>query len=234
MFRISPISFIYKPNYIATYKHLLHRSSSILLFNNSFEIFLIIIHTSINEKLRKHAKVQKERSQTTEQPTQIDQNISAVDLTSFSRSTFLAVFAVVTDRVESKDTEHICQVSDAGEEEEQGIKAFSTLATVIEQELRDAAAEVKCSAQVAEYLTDNVEVQVIVLLLLGFVAVGRRTEVVSSDTCCNDKNNASQIEHQLLHDGAFGRARSLYFGGWMHGVGGGHVDALVDKALAER
>jgi hypothetical protein len=71
------------------------------------------------------------------------------------------------------------------------------------------------------------------LLLLGFIAVGRGTEVVSSDTCCNDKNNASEVEHQFLHDRTFGRARSLYFGGWVHGVGGGHVDALVDEAFAE-
>lgn len=68
------------------------------------------------------------------------------------------MFAVVADRVEGEDTEHICQVSNAGEEKEQGIKTFSALATVVKQELRNAAAEVKGSAQVTEYLSDNVEV----------------------------------------------------------------------------
>lgn len=130
------------------------------------------------------------------------------------------MFAVVADRVEGEDTEHICQVSNAGEEEEQGIKTFSALATVVKQELRNAAAEVKGSAQVTEYLSDNVEVQVVVLLLLGLIAVGRRTEVVSCNTCCNDKNNTSQVEEQFLHDGAFGRSRSLHFGGGVHGVCG--------------
>jgi hypothetical protein len=217
-----------------TYKQLLHRSSSILLFDNNFEILLIVIHTSVNEKLRKHAKVQKERSQTTKQPTQVNQDVSAVDFTGFTRSAFLAMFTMVADRVESENAEDICQVSNTGEEEEQGIKALSALATVVEQELRNAAAEVKGSAQVAEHLADNVEVQVIVLLLFGLIAVGRGTQIVSSDTGCNDKNNASQIEHQFLHDGALCRARSLYFGGWMHGVGGGHVDTFVHEALAER
>lgn len=82
------------------------------------------------------------------------------------------MLAMVADRVESENAEHICQVSDACEEEEQGIEAFSTLAAVIEQELRNAATEVQCSAQVSEYLAHDIEVQVVVLLLLGFVAVG--------------------------------------------------------------
>ena len=127
---------------------------------------------------------------------------------------------MVADRVEGEDTEHICQVSNAGEEEEQSVQAFGALATVVKKQLRNAAAEVKGSTQVTEYLTDDVEVQVVVLLLLGLVAVGRGTEVISCDTGCDDKNNASQVEEQFLHDGAFGRSRSLYFGGWVHGVCG--------------
>ena len=82
------------------------------------------------------------------------------------------MFAMVTDRVEGEDAEHISQVSNAREEEEQSIEAFGALAAVIKQELGDTAAEVKCSAEVTKHLTDNVEVQVVVLLLLGFVAVG--------------------------------------------------------------
>jgi hypothetical protein len=202
------------------YTHLLHRSSSILLFNNNLKVVLIIIHTSVDEKLRKDAKVQEKRTQTAEQPAQVDQNISAVDFTGFSWSAFLTVFAMVADRVESENAEHICQVSNAGEEEEQSVQALSALATVVKQELRNAAAEVKGSAQVTEYLTDDVEVQVIVLLLLSLVAVGRGAEVVSCDTGCNDQNNASQVEEEFLHDRAFGRSRSLYFGGGVHGVCG--------------
>lgn len=82
------------------------------------------------------------------------------------------MLAMVTDRVEGENTEHICQVSDTGEEEEQGIEAFGALAAVVEQELRNTAAEVKCSAQVPKYLSHNVEVQVVVLLFFGLVAVG--------------------------------------------------------------
>lgn len=153
--------------------HLLHGSSSIfLLLNSIVKNFLIIIHTSVDEELGKDAKIQEERSQATQQPTQINQNVSAVDCTSFSRSTLLAMLAMVTDRVEGENAEHICQVSNASKQEEQGIEAFSALAAVVEQKLRNTAAEVKRSAQVSKHLAHNVEVQVVVLLLFGFVAVG--------------------------------------------------------------
>ena len=168
---VSPSLFLLHKNFFRT--HLLHRSSSILfLLNNIIKNFLIIIHTSVDEELRKDAKVQEERSQTTQQPTQVNQNVSAVDCTSFSRSALLAMLAMVTDRVEGENAKHICQVTNASKQEEQGIEAFSALAAVVEQKLRNTAAEVKRSAQVPEYLAHNVEVQVVILLLFGFVAVG--------------------------------------------------------------
>lgn len=82
------------------------------------------------------------------------------------------MLAMVADRVEGENTEHICQISNAGEEEEQGIEAFGAFTAVVEQELGNTATEVKSSAQVSEYLAHDIEVQVVVLLLLGFVAVG--------------------------------------------------------------
>lgn len=151
----------------------MYGSSSVLLFNIIFETLLVIILCSVDEKLCKDTKVQEERSQTAEQPAQVDQDISAVDGTGLSRSALLAVLTMVADGVEGEDAEHIGQVSDTCEEEEKSIEAFGALAAVVEKQLGHAAAEVEGSAQVAEYLADNVEVQAVVLLFFSLVtAVG--------------------------------------------------------------
>lgn len=148
----------------------MYRSSSILLFNTIFETLLIVILSSIDEELRKNAKVQEKRSKTAEQPAQVDQDISAVNSTSLSRSAFLAVLAMVADGVEGEDAEHIGQVSNTGEEEEKSIETFGALAAVVEEQLRYATAEIEGSTQVTKYLADNVEVQAVVLLFFSLVA----------------------------------------------------------------
>lgn len=212
---------------------LIDRSSSVL--NDIFEIFLNLVHVSVDEELCEHAEIQEKRAQAAEQPTEVDQNVSAVDCAGLTRSALLSVLAVVADGVESEDTENVGQVTNAGEEEEQSVETLGALATVVEEKLRDTAAKVEYSTQVAEDLTNNIEVQTVVLLLLGLASiVGRRAQVVASNTSCNDEDNASQVEEQLLHDCALGRSRLLHLGSGMHGVSRRHVNTIADETLAER
>ena len=212
---------------------LINRSSSVL--DDIFEIFLILVHVSVDEKLCEHAEIQEKRAQAAKQPAEVDQDISAVDCASLTRSALLSVLAMVADRVESENTENVGQVTNASEEEEQCVKTFGALATVVEEELRDTAAKVEYSTQVAEDLTNNVEVETVVLLLLGLASiVGRGAQVVASNTSCNNEDNAGQVEQQLLHDCALGGSRLLHLGSGMHGVGRRHVNTIADEALAER
>lgn len=212
---------------------LIDRSSSVL--NDIFEIFLILVHISVDEELCEHAKIQEKRTQAAEQPAEVDQDISAVDCASLTRSALLSVLAVVADGVESENTENVGQVTNAGEKEEESVKTLSALAAVVEEELRDTAAKVEHSTQVAEDLTNNVEVETVVLLLLGLASiVGRGAQVVASNTSCNNEDNAGQVEEQLLHNCALGGSWLLHLGSGMHGVGRRHVNTIADEALAER
>lgn len=112
---------------------LLDGSSSI--FNNIINPILVVvlIHLSVDEELRKHAKIQEKRAQAAEQPTQVDQDISAVNSTGLAGSAFASMLTVMANGVESKDAEDVGQVSNTREKEEEGIETLGTLATVVEQ-----------------------------------------------------------------------------------------------------
>lgn len=58
----------------------------------------------------------------------------------------------------SKDAQYISQVPDACKEEEEHADALCTLTSIVQEELRDARAEIENSAEIPEDLTPKVEV----------------------------------------------------------------------------
>ena len=135
----------------------------------------------------------------------------------------VAVRALAADRLEGKDAQHERQVSEAGEEEEQGVQAFGRLAAAVEQDLRDAGAEVEDGADVAEDLAPGVEVQgrglvvgVGVLVVVVVVGLGGGAEVVACDAGDDHEQDRGAVEEDCLGPGA-------WFGGFggVRGGGGG-------------
>lgn len=58
-----------------------------------------------------------------------------------------------------QDTEHVGEVSQASEEEEEHADAFCRLAAVVEQELRNTGSEIQDCADVAGDLAPEIEMQ---------------------------------------------------------------------------
>lgn len=59
----------------------------------------------------------------------------------------------------SKNAEDIGEIADAGEEEEEDADALGAFPAVVEEQLRHARAEIKDRAEVAKYLTPDVNVK---------------------------------------------------------------------------
>lgn len=154
----------------------------------------------------------------------------------------MAVRALAADRLEGEDAEDEGQVSEAGEEEEQGVEAFGRLAAAVEQDLRDARAEVEHGADVAEYLAPEAEVQggglvvgVGVLVVVG-VGFGRGAQVVACDAGDDYEEDGGAVEEDCLGPGAwfggFGGVRDAGVFG-VHGLGRGeHCAVEAVEAVA--
>ena len=85
---------------------------------------------AVHEKLRKDSKVENKGARASNQPAQVDQNVFAVDVGGLAGLAVaalvpVAVRVLAADRLEGEDAEDESQVSKAGEEEEQGVEAFS-------------------------------------------------------------------------------------------------------------
>lgn len=156
----------------------------------------------------------------------------------------VAVRVLAADRLEGEDAEDEGQVSEAGEEEEEGVEAFGRLAAAVEQDLRDAGAEVEDGADVAEDLAPEGEVQgrglVVGVGVLVAVAVrfGGRAEVVACDAGDDYEEDRGAVEEDCLGPGAgFGRFGGVGGGGGgvfgVHGLRWGeHIAVEAVEAVA--
>jgi len=171
---------------------------------------------AVHEELRENSKVEDQGAGTSDEPAQVDQNVFAVDVRSLTGLAVAALMPVAVrvlaaDRFESKDAEDEGQISEAGEEEEQGVEAFGRLATSVEQDLRHAAAQVEYGANVAEDLAPEGEVQgrCLVVCVRAAVFVVRlgfgsgRAEVVARDAGDDDEHNGCAVEEEGLEHGTF-------------------------------
>ena len=171
---------------------------------------------AVHEELRKDSKVENKCARASNQPAEVDQNVSAVDASGLAGLAVaalvpVAVRVLAADRLEGKDAEDERQVSKASEEEEQGIEAFGGLAASVEQDLRHAAAQVEDCADIAEDLAPEREVQGRCLVVCVGAAIfivrfrlgSGRTEVVACDASDDDEQNGSTVEKERLEHGAF-------------------------------
>ena len=171
---------------------------------------------TVHEELRKHSKVENQRARTSNQPAQVDQDISAVDaggLAGLAVATLVpvAVGVLAADGLKGKDAEDESQVSKAGEEEEQGVEAFGGLAASVEQNLRHAAAKVEDCADVTEDLAPEGEVQgrcLVVcvgaaIFIMGFRLRCRRAEIVTCDAGDDYEQDGCAVEEESLEHGTF-------------------------------
>jgi len=111
----------------------------------------------IHEELHKNAQIQKQRAQTPDQPTRIDEHIPPIKRRLLPRPTLHRPPAF--RRRVGENAHDVRQVPDAGEEEKQQGHALGALAAPVEQDLRHARAEVEGRAQVAEELAPDVEAE---------------------------------------------------------------------------
>lgn len=102
--------------------------------------------------------------------------------------------------VECKDAEHVGQVADTSEQEEQGIQPIRAFAPVVQKQLGQAATEVEYSAEIAKCLSGRVELKNFILFLRSFATCIRRGwgKVVSSYSRSHYYNDGCQVEQDLL------------------------------------
>lgn len=136
------------------------------LLTRSFLFLEARILLTIDEELQKDGHIQKERSKAAKQPRGVDGHISKVYGLRFTGAT---TAGHATHGREGDDGEHVREVSDAGEDEEQHRHTLGGLAPEVQEDLREAAAEIQERAEIPEYLAERVEAQNVLLRSIPFV-----------------------------------------------------------------
>lgn len=105
--------------YIQTFLPFIWRSPSSFTSDNPRCIIrhslhnLLLIVLPVHEELSENTGVQKERSSTSDEPAEVDQDISAIYRRSLALVTVLSPATIVANRVECKNTEHVCEIAEA-------------------------------------------------------------------------------------------------------------------------
>lgn len=151
---------------------------------------------SVNEVLDKDAKVHEEGNKTTCQPAKVDQDVSSVNASSF------AVLALVRAalRLVGEDGKDVGDVSKAGKQEKQHAQPVGGLASVVQDELRQARGNVCHHAEIAKNLANGVEFKSVMAILgrLFVIALGLLAEEPAQHTSGANQNYHSGIPQNCL------------------------------------
>lgn len=135
-----------------------------ILYRTLFFVFgrgLLVFIRLIKKVLSKHAKVHKERHESTGQPAEVDEHVPAVDPAG------LAVLAapITALGLKRKDGEHIGNVAQARKQKEEHAQAVGRLAAVVENQLGHPRRNVRHGAQVPKELANFVKLERVVAVL---------------------------------------------------------------------
>lgn len=119
---------------------------------------LVSLILLIQKILHEDPRVQEQRAQAPRQPARIHGDVFPVQASRLSR---FAPPGVLAHGAVREDAQHVGEVADTGEEEEEHGDALGALAAVVEEQLGHARSEVQDSADVAEDLAEDVEVKVV-------------------------------------------------------------------------
>ena len=131
---------------------------------------------AVHKVLGKHAQVHEERHQTACQPAKVDKHVLAID----SAGLAVVALSIAALGLVRKDGQHICNVAKASKQEEEHAKSFRSLASIVENQLRQSRCNVRHSAQVAKDLAHDVEVES-VTVVFGVVWLGPLALLLSEE-----------------------------------------------------
>lgn len=176
---------------------------------------------AIHEELDEHAHVQEQRAHASGQPGQVEQDVLAVDAPGLAGPAPVPLAL----GVEGEDGQRVGEVSEAGEQEEEHAEALGRLAPPVEQQLRQARAQVQRRAEVPEDLAPEVEPdglgRAVLRLLAGAVPGAQRPP---RHARAHDHDHGHRVPRRRLEPGGRrGRGRGRLDDGH-HGV---HVDEPV-------
>lgn len=202
---------------------------------------------AVHEELREDSEVQHERAGAADQPAEVDKDVAGVDGAGLAGLAVAALVPVAVgvagaDGLEGEDAKDEGQVAKTGEEEEERVEALRALPAVVEQDLRQAAAEVEHGADVAEDLAPEAEFEGRGLVVgVGAIVVVRwrgGAEVVAGDAGEDDEHDGCAVEEDCLDPGARLNGLSgldvvFVFGLRVHGRRGREIRAVqIGEVLA--
>lgn len=131
--------------------------------------FVAFFFRPVHKVLGKNTKIHQKSNGAASQPAKIDQDVFAIEPPCFIW--LASLFAAA--RFVYNNGQDIGCVSETGKQEEEHAKAFSCLASPVENELRQSRSNVENRADISKHLTQSVELEGVIATVSGSFLVTR-------------------------------------------------------------